>query len=256
MADLSNTVLGFLGCGKISSAVCRGYGGAVGAHRPKKILVSVRSEDKSRALQAAFPDLVEIVASNEFGLLPGVARDLLPTLPFTSEKLVVSMMAAVDLKETLELTKMPADKLVRTVPLPSAAIRSGPILVHPPNATIEPILSVVSTPVPCAEEANMKPMVSVTGHISSFYELMNTTQKFIMDNGVERETARKFVAAFYASLAHGTELSSETLEDMAEEAATPGGLNAQSWSHLKTTEHYNLQYKSLESIHDRLQGKK
>ena len=30
--------------------------------------------------------------------------------------------------------------------------------------------------------------------------------------GVERETARKFVAAFYASLAHGTELSSETLE--------------------------------------------
>lgn len=31
--------------------------------------------------------------------------------------------------------------------------------------------------------------------------------------------------------------------DMAEEAATPGGLNAQSWEYLKSTEHYKLQYK-------------
>ena len=30
---------------------------------------------------------------------------------------------------------------------------------------------------------------------------------------------------------------------MAEEAATPGGLNAQSWEYLKSTEHYKLQYK-------------
>jgi hypothetical protein len=73
---------------------------------------------------------------------------------------------------------------------------------------------------------------------------------------VEEATARTFVAAFYSSLARGTELSHEKLEgklpytcclpvraidlshwaysvpwypltDMAEEAATPGGLNEQ-----------------------------
>lgn len=193
MADLSNVCLGFIGCGKISSAVCRGYAGASGSQRPKKILVSLRNEEKSRALKAAFPDLVHIVESNEdivaeadvifLGLLPGVARELLPTLPFNDSKLVVSMMAAVDFQETVLLTRMSVDRVVRTVPLPSAANRSGPVLVHPPNSAIESILSIVSTPVVCTLESQMKPMVAVTGHISSFYELMKTTQDFIVENG-------------------------------------------------------------------------
>lgn len=193
MADLSNTCLGFVGCGKISSAVCRGYATAPGNQRPKKILVSARSEDKSSALKAAFPDLVHVVESNEdivaeadvvfIGLLPGVAREVLPNLPFTDSKLVVSMMAAVDFQETLQLTRMPVNRIVRTVPLPSAANRSGPVLVHPPNSDIEAILSIVSTPAVCKLESQMKPMVAVTGHISSFYELMKTSQDFIVENG-------------------------------------------------------------------------
>jgi pyrroline-5-carboxylate reductase len=193
MTDLSNTCLGFVGCGKISSALCRGYAGASGAQRPKKILVSARSEEKSAALKAAYPDLVTVLESNEeivaqadvvfIGLLPGVAREILPTLPFTASKLVVSMMAAVDFQETVQLTRMPTERIVRTVPLPSAANRSGPVLVHPPNPTIEAILSIVSTPVVCTLESHMKPMVAVTGHISSFYELMKTSQDFIVENG-------------------------------------------------------------------------
>jgi hypothetical protein len=57
------------------------------------------------------------------------------------------------------------------------------VLTHPPNAAAEDILRVVSTPVVCQKESDMKPMVAVTGHISSFYELMNTTQNFIVGNG-------------------------------------------------------------------------
>lgn len=193
MADLSNTTIGFLGCGKISSAVCRGYAGASGIHRPKKILVSLRSEEKSKLLQAAYPELVFVLASSEdlvreadiifVGLLPGVAREILPTLPFDDSKLVISMMAAVDYEETVQLTKVSAARLVRTVPLPSAANRSGPVLMYPPSAIHESVLSIVSTPVVCTAESNMKPMVSVTGHISSFFELMNTSQAFIVDQG-------------------------------------------------------------------------
>jgi pyrroline-5-carboxylate reductase len=122
MADLSNTCIGFLGCGKISAAVCRGYAGAAGNRRPKKILVSLRTESKSKALQAAFPDLVFIVESNEalvaeadvimIGLLPQVAREVLPALNIAPTKMVISMMAAVDLAETLALTKMPADRYI------------------------------------------------------------------------------------------------------------------------------------------------
>ena len=64
----------------------------------------------------------------------------------------------------------------------------------------------------------MKPMISITGHISSFYELMNTSQHFVESHGVDAVTARKFVTSFYSSLAQGSERSSESLEDLAEEA--------------------------------------
>lgn len=54
-----------IGCGKISSAVCRGYAGADGTYSPKKIMVLRRSADKSAALQAEYPELVTVCDSNE-----------------------------------------------------------------------------------------------------------------------------------------------------------------------------------------------
>lgn len=209
MADLSNSTIGFLGCGKISSAVCRGFAGASGVNRPKKVLVSLRSEDKSKALQAAFPELVFVYSSSEdivkeadiifIGLLPGVAREVLPTLPFDDSKLVISMMAAVDYEETVQLVRVSPARLVRTVPLPSAANRTGPVLVYPPSPEHEAVLRVVSTPVVCQAESNMKPMIAVTGHISSFFELMATSQKFIVDNG-ENSSPLQFMSEVYLTL--------------------------------------------------------
>jgi glutamyl-tRNA reductase len=91
-ADLSNKTVGFLGCGKISSAVCRGYAGAEGTCRPMKIMVSKRSADKSAALQAEYPSLITVCDDNSeivkqcdiifIGLLPAVATEELPKLPF------------------------------------------------------------------------------------------------------------------------------------------------------------------------------
>lgn len=186
--------IGFLGCGKISSAVCRGFAGAPPALRPAHITVSQRSAAKSSALAAEFPDLITVANSNAevvaaadvvfVGLLPDVAREVLPQMPFTTDHLVISMMAAVDYEETVRLTKLPTERVVKTVPLPAAARRSGPVLSYPPNPEAEAVLSVVSTPVVCTKETDMKPMICLTGHISSFFELMNTSQQFMVANGM------------------------------------------------------------------------
>lgn len=194
MDSVQGKVLGFVGCGKISSAMVRGYASDA-SNLPAKILVSRRSADKSEALKNSFPDLVEVLDENRdivaradvvfIGLLPGVARAELPTLPFTTSQLIVSMMAAVDYAEVKALIPLEShDNVVRTVPLPSVARRSGPILLYPKqNRAIYDVLSIVGTPVPCENEAQMKPMVSVTGHISSFFELMRTSQSFLEDSG-------------------------------------------------------------------------
>jgi len=266
--DVSGKTVGFLGTGKISSCMVRGYAtSGVATSTPRRILVSPRNEGKANALKADFPDLVEIAVSNEqvveesdivyIGLLPAVARDILPRLPFggsSSTKLVVSMMATVDLAELFALTSLPADQLVRTVPLPSSARREGPILVHPIYPRFMSILSTLGTPVGCANEQEMKPLVCLTGHISSFFELMNETQNFMIREGVDAQTARAYVSSFYSSLAHSTELSGETLSDMAEEAATPGGINEQAIGFLKSSDHFELQAHSLGAILARLKG--
>eukprot|EP01031_Cornospumella_fuschlensis_P027006 gene27006-32628_t len=262
--DLSELSVGFLGCGKISSALCRGFASLV-ENRPKKIFVSRRSEDKSSALASSFPDLVIVCDSNEdivqtceiifIGLLPPVARSELPKLPFSDKKLVISMMAAVGYDETKSLINIDESRLVRTVPLPSAARRSGPIVMYPPNADAEQLLYIIGTPVVCTTEAQMKPMISVTGHISSFFELMRSSEEFLTNQDIDSSTARQFVTSFYSSLAAGAFQSHESLADMRDEAATPGGLNEQSVAFLRSSPHFELHKQSLAAILDRLNKK-
>lgn len=260
--DCSNLVIGFLGCGKISNAVARGYAGAPGNRKPKKIIVSPRNQEKAAALKADYPDLVEIAEKNEevvegsnvvfIGLVPEVAREVLPAMPFNSEHFVISMMAAVNYDEVVSLTRVDPSKLVKTVPLPGAARRAGPILTVPPNEHGEAILRVVGTPVPCKEEKDMKPLITIAGHISPFYELMNVTQKWVVDQGLPAESARLYISAFYQALSGAAAMSTDSFEDMVEEAATPGGLNEQTTNFLRSTEHYNLHRQSLDTVLDRL----
>lgn len=266
--DLSGKRLGFVGCGKISSCVVRGYASASGTSRPLQIIVSPRSKEKAEALALEYPDVVTVAEDNEsvvrdsdvvfIGLLPGTAREVLPTLPFggtESEKLVISMMAAIQIGELRSLVGISDSQIVRTVPLPSSARREGPILAHPSVPAVNDILEIVGSPVCCADEKEMTPLVCLTGHISSFFDLMRTTQDFMVDQGVDSNASRKFISSFYTSLARATELSEESLADMAEEAATPGGINEQSIGVLRETEHFKAQYDSLNTILLRLEGK-
>jgi hypothetical protein len=93
------------------------------------------------------------------------------------------MMAAVNYADVLSLTGTAMANTVRIVPLPSAARHSGPILLYPPNADAANIMSIVGTAVSCSDEAEMKPLVSITGHISAFYEIMNVAQTWAVRNG-------------------------------------------------------------------------
>ena len=165
------------------------------------------------------------------------------------------MLAAMDIGELRSLIRVPHSQLVRTVPLPSTARRTGPVLVHPICPAAIEILDVVGTPVACDREEEMKPLVCLTGHISSFFALMQTSEQFMIDNGVGEVIARKFVSAFYSSCASATEVSHDTLEEMAFEAATPGGINEQGIGILRSTDHFTAQTDSLNQVYQRLLGK-
>ncbi len=92
-------------------------------------------------------------------------------------------MAAVNYETVLSWTGTAMVNTCRIVPLPSAAVRTGPILCYPPNVDVAAIISVVGTSVICRDESEMKPLVSITGHISQFYELMSVVQLWAESKG-------------------------------------------------------------------------
>ena len=180
----------------------------------------------------------------------------MPTLKFNDKNFIISMMAAVDIDELLLLTNISSNNIVRTVPLPSCSRRSGPILLYPNNEKAIKILEIIGRPFPCNNENDMKPLISMTGHISSFYELMRVSQDWFINEGISDKIARQYVSSFYLSLAESALSSNDTLSELVEEAATPGGINEQTMKFLKSTNHFNDQSTSLTSILNRLRGKK
>ena len=106
-------------------------------------------------------------------------------MPFHKDHFVISMMAAVDINEVINLIgKVSSDRIVRTVPLPSNSQRSGPILLHPSNNYAEEILSVVGSPVVCHTEGNYEIInqIDITIHDFSMIILLLIIIFFILLN--------------------------------------------------------------------------
>ncbi|KAF0701183.1 Aste57867_8334 [Aphanomyces stellatus] len=261
-------VLGLLGTGKIGSAVMSGYCTPVGDKStwvPKHIFVSPRGTDKAKALHARFPSRISIAASNQavidnsniifIGLLPDVARQELPQLNFPPHVTIVSMMATIPFQELCDLLRLPRSQVVRTIPLPSSSRRTGPILAYPPHPLVRELLQQIGTPVMVNEESEVTTLTGMTAMISFFYATCGTLQQWCVQNGVDEQASRDYVASFFQSLADAGMISHEPFQDMAEEAATPGGLNEQTHRGLVSTGAYDLLLDQVDAIYTRLTKK-
>eukprot|EP00296_Roombia_truncata_P008201 JP446678.1.p1 GENE.JP446678.1~~JP446678.1.p1 ORF type:complete len:263 (+),score=78.17 JP446678.1:35-823(+) len=234
------TAFGFVGCGKITAAVASGF--CTPGWQPSRITVSPRNAEKAAALAAASP-LVTIGENNQavvdaadivfIGLLPKVAEEELPTLTFRPDQYIISMMATKSHSDVVRLTRMPAERVTTSVPLPPASKRLGPVLVFPANQWALDIYKHIGTPVAVKEEAQMKALIPVTGLISPFYAIENAAHEWCVAAGAEPEAAGAFIGSFFHALASGSkEYPAGGFGEMAEEAATPGGLNEASWKYL------------------------
>ncbi|CAI5738325.1 unnamed protein product [Peronospora destructor] len=261
MAPSLDTTLGLLGTGKIGSAVFTGFCSANG-WQPKHAYVSARTKAKAEALVTKFPDRVSISASNQeivdksdvifIGLLPTVAREELPKLSFIGKK-VVSMMATIPYDELLQLVKLPTESVVRSVPLPVAAKCTGPVLAYPDNAFARDLFAQIGTPVMVQEDEITK-LTGVTALISFFYATCDTTQQWCVNNGVGDQASRNYIASFFHSLATAGAESTERFGEMADGAATSGGLNEQVHCALQGNGGYELVADQMDAIFKRLSG--
>jgi len=198
-------VLGFVGTGTLAEAVIRGLQQtAASEHR---FLLSPRSEEKSRALAAAYPNTTRaesnaaVVAESDIVLLGVLPKQigLLSDLPFRADQIIVSFLAGVSV-EVVRATVKPATRVVRMIPLPCIEYAKGPILMTPPDPTVEALFAPVGELVISAQESELDTISIASGLMSSHFQMQNAVVDWLRARGIAEAQSSGFVRSLYIGL--------------------------------------------------------
>jgi pyrroline-5-carboxylate reductase len=95
---------------------------------------------------------------------PSAARDVLSQLHFRPDHQVISLVSALSLRSLSELV-VPAGRIARAVPLPSAAKRLSPTAIYPPDPVAFELFAAVGTVFPVDRESEFDAVCATTGRL-------------------------------------------------------------------------------------------
>ncbi len=228
--------LGFIGIGKIASAVIRGLCTSSAKYG---IYLSPRNEENSSALAAQFESVVRLPNNQAvvdaadiifIAVPPAQAESIIRELIFTSRHTAVSFIPFLSI-EGLRHIASSAGRHMRACPLPAAEFHECPILVHQPDNRVLDVLQHIGSPLIIDDEHELHVLWTLTGLIAPFYDLSETLSTWAQSNGAR---ASQYLMDMFSALT----LSSRkgAVYDFAElkaDATTPGGMNFQALNILK-----------------------
>lgn len=225
--------LGFVGTGVISAAVIRGLRGA-GWNEP--IVVSPRNAGLASQLASEWENVV-IAASNQavldrcdtvvLGVRPQIAEDVLESLAFHHDHVVISLIATFS-TQRLERLIGKGPSLCRAIPLPFVEERAGSTPVYPATSAAYDIFARLGGALGLDNENELDVLMAASATMGAFFQQQATIADWLVTQGVSPAAAR----AYLGQLVRGLSLSAEKrpAQDFAElavEFSTPGGLNEQ-----------------------------
>ena len=223
---------GFIGTGAITEAIVVGLSEQVSEAPP--VALSPRNAGVAADLAARFPN-VTVCSSNAdvvdaadvvvLAVRPQDAVAALSALPFRPTQTVISVMAGLSIDAVSRLVA-PATRVVRAIPLPEVARRSGMVPVHPfdgdAKALFERVGQVVFPPTEAALDAHSAVTAVVAGHL----DYLDSVSGWLADQGVPPAEARRYVATIFRELSAGLD-GEIPFAEMADRYATAGGINEQ-----------------------------
>ncbi len=254
--------IGFIGVGNIATAVIRGLCRATPA--PDKVLLSPRSAAKAAALAREFPQ-AEVMADNQavldgsdivmLAVLPQQARDVLGALRFRPDLKVISLIAAFRLPDLREAVA-PATDVTRAVPLPPVAQHLGPTAVCPPDALTAELFDRIGTAVQVDDEHKYNALCTVTAVAASQYALLSRLSAWLVDEGVDTDSANRYVTAVaHAVAVDAAEAVEHGFDALIQDVSTPGGMNEQILRMLTEADWFAPVKPALDAILDRHEGR-
>ena len=253
------TRLGFVGTGTITEAIVTGLASGEGAGW--EIAVSPRSAETAARLAARFP-AVTVAAGNQavvdaadmvfLAIRPDVAEEVVRALSFRTGQCVVSLIAAVDHATLAGWIGAPV-RIVRAVPLPFVARRSGVTAVFPADAEVEALFARLGAAVPCASIEEYDLLATASALMGSYFGVMDHVVGWLKDKGLPETSARAYLAPLFSSLSEVATLETgQTLEALRHEYSTKGGLNEQMFARFRDHGGTDALTAALDSVLERV----
>jgi len=251
--------LGFIGTGKITSAVVTGICSSSISY--SKIIISHRNKSISSTLKKKFKKITiskdnqEIINSCDWIFLsvtPMVGGKIIKNLKFRSNQTIISFISTITLTQLKKAIKVKA-KIVRAIPLPPISLKKGPVPICPPNKKVKDFFNKIGTTVEIKNEKSSINFWSTSGMMATFYELLRVMTDWLVKRGVKRNDAQKYITSLFLALSEDAVVNSKKdLKYLVKESQTPKGLNEQGVKELTKAGFYKSLEKTLNSIHKRL----
>ena len=251
-------ILGFIGTGKISSSII--FGIFKSKLKVKKIYISSRNANIAKKLAKKFKsirvlkDNQEIVDKSSvifLGITPNIGNKILPKLKFSKNKKIISLISTINLKKLKKFTKV--KDLVRATPLPPIEIKRGPIIICPPSKFAKNIFKHLGKVLEIRNEKLSYKFWSTASLMATYYEILNTSSKWLIKKGINRRFADTYVAELFLALSQDAfNKSSQGYKNLVSDSQTPKGLNMQVLNELKKGKFFTKFTKALENVNKRV----
>ncbi len=231
--------LGFLGTGTITSAMVTG----LSAFKDEYALVlSPRNGVIAEDLARRFPN-VAIASSNQavvdacesvvLAVRPQIAEGVLKDLRFSASQNVVSVVSGFPVARLSDLVA-PATKIMRAVPLPSAARRGSPTAIYPRDGFAVKLFGLLGEAFAVDTEREFDALCTVTATMATYFAFAGGAASWLTGQGIEAQQARDYVTQIFLGLAETAfERRGSSFEKLAADHATRGGTNEQVLTYLQ-----------------------
>ena len=251
-------ILGFIGTGKISSSII--YGIFKSKLKVKKIYISSRNINIAKKLAKKFRSIKVLKDNQEIidkssviflGITPNVGNKILPKLKFSKNKKIISLISTLNLEKLKSFTK--AKNIVRATPLPPIEIKRGPIIICPPNKFAKNIFKYLGKVLEIRNEKLSYKFWSTASLMAAFYEILNTSSKWLVKKGINKKFADTYIAELFLALSQDAlNKSSQGYKKLVADSQTPKGLNMQVLNELKKGKFFTKFSKALENVNKRV----
>ena len=250
--------LGFIGTGKISSSII--FGIFKSKLKVRKVYISSRNRNLAKKLNKKYSkikvlnDNQEIINKSSIvflGITPKVGNQILPKLNFAKYKKIISLISTINLDKLKKITKN--KNIVRVTPLPPIEIKKGPIIICPPSKFAKNIFKHLGEVLEIRNEKLSYRFWSTASLMATYYELLNTSSKWLVKKGINKKLADTYVAELFLALSQDAlNKSSQGYKKLVADSQTPKGLNMQVLNELKKGKFFTKFSKALENVNKRV----